>query len=49
MNDPLHSARLTIQRREQIVACVVAGQSAAAVTAAFAVSVRTMRTWLESV
>jgi len=46
MNKPHHGARLTVHSREQIVARVLSGQSAAEVAAAFAVSVRTVRKWL---
>jgi transposase InsO family protein len=46
MNNPHQNARLTVHSREQIVARVVAGQSAAEVAAAFAVSLRTVRKWL---
>jgi DNA-binding transcriptional regulator YiaG len=46
MNNPHQNARLTRHRREQIVARVVWGQSAAEVAAAFALSVRTLRNWL---
>lgn len=46
MNNPHQNARLTLYSREQIVARVVAGQTAAEVAAAFAVSLRTVRKWL---
>ena len=46
MNNPHQNARLTVHSREQIVARVRAGQTAAEVAAAFAVSVRTVRKWL---
>lgn len=46
MNNPHQNARLTRHSREQIVARVIAGQSASDVAAAFAVSVRTVRKWL---
>lgn len=46
MNNPHQNARLTLHSREQIVARVGAGQSAAEVAAAFAVSLRTVRKWL---
>ena len=46
MNNPHQNARLTLHSREQIVARVVAGQTASEVAAAFAVSVRTVRKWL---
>jgi len=46
MNNPHQNARLTLHSREQIVARAAAGQSAAEVAAAFAVSVRTVRKWL---
>lgn len=46
MNNPHHGARLTVHSREQIVARIMAGQEAAEVAAAFAVSVRTVRKWL---
>ena len=46
MNNPHHSARLTVHSREQIVARVLSGQSAMEVASAFAVSVRTVRKWL---
>lgn len=46
MNNPHHGARLTVHSREQIVARMIAGQTAAEVAAAFAVSVRTVRKWL---
>lgn len=46
MNNPHQNARLTPYSREQIVARVAAGQTAAEVAAAFAVSVRTVRKWL---
>lgn len=46
MNNPHQNARLTLHSREQIVARVVGGQTAAEVAAAFAVSVRTVRKWL---
>lgn len=46
MNNPHQNARLTLHSREQIVARIVAGQTAAQVAAAFAVSVRTVRKWL---
>lgn len=43
MNNPHQNARLTLCSREQIVACVVAGQTASEVAAAFAVSLRAVR------
>jgi len=46
MNNPHQNARLTVHSREQIVARVASGQTAAEVAAAFAVSVRTVRKWL---
>jgi transposase InsO family protein len=46
MNNPHQNARLTPYSREQIVARICAGQTAAEVAAAFAVSVRTVRKWL---
>lgn len=46
MNNPHQNARLTLHSREQIVARIVAGQTASEVAAAFAVSVRTVRKWL---
>lgn len=46
MNNPHDGARLTVHSREQIVARVLSGQTAAEVAAAFAVSVRTVRKWL---
>ena len=46
MNNPHQNARLTLHSREQIVVRVIAGQTAAEVAAAFAVSVRTVRKWL---
>ncbi len=46
MNNPHHGARLTVHSREQILARVVSGQSAAEVALAFAVSLRTVRKWL---
>ncbi len=46
MNNPHHGARLTVHSREQIVARILSGQTAAEVAAAFAVSVRTVRKWL---
>ena len=46
MNNPHHGARLTVHSREQIVARVLSGQTAAEVAAAFAVSVRTVRKWM---
>jgi len=46
MNNPHQNARLTVHSREQIVARLIAGLSAAEVAAAFAVSVRTVRKWL---
>lgn len=46
MNNPHNGARLTVHSREQIVARILAGQTAAEVAAAFAVSVRTVRKWL---
>lgn len=46
MNNPDQNARLTLHSREQIVARVLAGQSASEVAAAFAVSIRTVRKWL---
>jgi transposase InsO family protein len=46
MNNPLQGAPLTVQSREQIVAPVLSGQTAAEVAAAFAVSIRTVRKWL---
>lgn len=46
MNNPHQNARLTVHSREQIVARIVVGQTAAEVAAAFAVSVRTVRKWL---
>jgi transposase len=46
MNNPYQNARLTVHRREQIVARIVAGQTAVEVVAAFVVSVRTVRKWL---
>jgi transposase InsO family protein len=49
MNNPHQNARLTRHSREQIVARVSAGQSAAEVAAAFAVSLRTVRKWLARV
>ena len=42
MNNPHRTARLTVPSREQIVARIVAGQTAAEV----AVSVQTVRKWL---
>lgn len=46
MNNPHQNARLTVYSREQIVARIGAGQSAAEVAAAFGVSVRTVRKWV---
>jgi transposase len=46
MNNPHQNARLTLHSREQIVARVVAGQTASEVAAPFAVSGRTVRMWL---
>ena len=46
MNNPHHGARLTVYSREQIVARIQSGQTAAEVAEAFAVSVRTVRKWL---
>ena len=46
MDNPHQNARLTVYGREQIVARVAAGQSAAEVAQAFGVSVRTVRKWL---
>lgn len=46
MSNPHHGARLTVHSREQIVARVLSGQSAAEVASAFAVSVRTVCKWL---
>jgi transposase InsO family protein len=46
MNNPHHGARLTVHSREQIVARVLSGQTAAEVAAAFAVSVRTVCKWM---
>ena len=46
MNTPHQGARLTVHSREQIVARLLSGQTAAEVAAAFAVSVRTVRKWL---
>lgn len=46
MNNPHQNARLTVHSREQIIARVIAGQTAAEVAASFAVSVRTVRKWL---
>ena len=46
MNNPHQGARLTVYSREQIVVRLLAGQTAAEVAAAFAVSVRTVRNWL---
>ncbi len=46
MNNPHHGARLTVYSREQIVARIASGQTAAEVAAAFAVSVRTVRRWI---
>jgi len=46
MNNPHQNARLTACSREQVVARVRAGQSAAEVAEAFGVSVRTIRKWL---
>lgn len=46
MNNPHQNARLTVYSREQIVARIASGQTAAEVAAAFAVSVRTVRKWL---
>jgi transposase len=42
----LHGARLAVHSREQIVARVLSGKTAAEVAAAFAVSIRTVRKWL---
>jgi transposase len=46
VNNPHQGARLTVCSREQIVARVLSGRTAAEVAAAFAVSVRTVRKWL---
>ena len=46
MNNPHQRARLTVYRREQIVARIVPGQKAAKVAATFGVSLRTVRKWL---
>lgn len=46
MNNPHHGARLTFYSREQIVARVMDGQSAAGVAEAFGVSIRTVRKWV---
>jgi transposase len=46
MNNPHQAARLTVHSREQIVAPVLSGQTAAEVAAAFAVSIRRVRKWL---
>lgn len=46
MNNPHQNARLTVYSREQIVARVAAGQTAAEVAEAFGVSVRTIRKWV---
>jgi transposase InsO family protein len=46
MNNPHQGARLTVHSREQIVARMLSGRTAAEVAAAFAVSVRTVRKWL---
>ena len=46
MNNPHKNARLTLSSREQIVARIASGQSAAEVAEAFGVSVRTVRKWL---
>jgi transposase InsO family protein/DNA-binding CsgD family transcriptional regulator len=46
MNNPHQNARLTVHSREQIVARVAQGQTAAEVAAAFDVSIRTVRKWL---
>jgi DNA-directed RNA polymerase specialized sigma24 family protein len=43
MNNPHQAARLTLHSREQIVAPVLSGRTAAEVAAAFAVSIRTVR------
>jgi hypothetical protein len=43
MNNTHQNARLTVHSREQIVARIVAGQTAAEVAAAFPVSERTVR------
>jgi transposase len=46
MNNPHQNAHLTVHSREQIVAHIAAGQTAAEVAAAFAVSVRAVSKWL---
>jgi transposase len=46
MNNPHQGARLTVHSREQIVARVLSGRTAAEVAAAFAVSIRTVWNWL---
>lgn len=46
MNNPHQGARLTVHSREQIVARVASGQTAAEVARDFAVSLRTVRKWL---
>lgn len=46
MNNPHQNARLTVYSREQIVARIAAGQTAAEVAEAFGVSVRTVRKWV---
>jgi hypothetical protein len=43
MNNPHQGARLTVHSREQIVAPVLSGQTAAEVAPAFAVSIRKVR------
>jgi DNA-binding CsgD family transcriptional regulator len=49
MQNAHQNARLTLHSREQIIARLFAGQSAAEVAAAFAVSVRTVRKRLANV
>ena len=46
MNNPHQKPRLTRHSRDRIVARVLAGRPVPEVAAAFAVSVRTVRTWL---
>lgn len=46
MSNPHDGARLTVHSREQIVARILSGQTAAEVALAFAVSVCTVRKWL---
>jgi len=46
VNNPHQNARLTVHSREQIVARVIAGQTAAGVEVDFTISVHKVRKWL---